>query len=78
MELPIVTAFEHHQQCIDEGNDPFEDNAEMQSYMARWDGPPFFELLGDLSGRTQASILRRSLDISFRWMDLYLKEYRRL
>ena len=52
MDSPSVTALEHYELCIDEGNDPCEDNPAMQSYMARWDEPRFFDLLGDVSGKS--------------------------
>ncbi|MCU0522317.1 MAG: class I SAM-dependent methyltransferase [Anaerolineae bacterium] len=48
---PVVTALEHYERLIDEGNDPCEDTPWLQSYMARWDGPQFFEMLGDLTGK---------------------------
>ncbi len=48
---PIVSALEHYDRCIDEGHDPCEDGPLLQRYMARWDGPRFFEFLGDLTGK---------------------------
>jgi SAM-dependent methyltransferase len=67
---PTVSALEHYERCIDEGHDPCEDGPLLQRYMARWDGPRFFELLGDLrnksilevgvgTGRLAQHILRR-------------------
>jgi SAM-dependent methyltransferase len=49
---PIVPTREHYDRCIDEGIDPCEDDSLLQRYMARWDGARFFELLGDLKGKT--------------------------
>ncbi len=43
-----ITAREHFDRLADAGhgrNDP----PVMQSYMARWDGPQFYEMLGDLT-----------------------------
>ena len=65
-----VSALEHYERCIDEGHDPYEDGPLLQRYMARWDGPRFFELLGDPrskavlevgvgTGRLAQQILRR-------------------
>ncbi len=48
---PIVSALEHYERCIDEGHDPCDDGPLLQRYMARWDGPRFFELLGDLKSK---------------------------
>jgi ubiquinone/menaquinone biosynthesis C-methylase UbiE len=42
----IVTAKEHYDMLIDEGNDPYRDNEILKAYMSRWDGPKFFECLG--------------------------------
>jgi len=46
-----VSALDHYERCIAEGNDPCEDGPVMQRYMARWDGPLFFDMLGDLIGK---------------------------
>ena len=67
---PTISALEHYERCIDEGHDPCEDGPLLQRYMARWDGPRFFELLGDLglkdvleagvgTGRLAQQVLRR-------------------
>ena len=45
MDSPVATALEHYELCIDEGVDPFHDDEMMHSYMARWDGPLFIDLL---------------------------------
>lgn len=52
MDSPVVTALEHYESCVDEGVDPCHDDETMRSYMARWDGPPFFDLLGDTRGKS--------------------------
>jgi ubiquinone/menaquinone biosynthesis C-methylase UbiE len=47
---PIITAREHYDRLAERGhgrNDP----PFMQSYMARWDGPQFYDMLGDLTGK---------------------------
>jgi SAM-dependent methyltransferase len=46
----IITAQEHYDRLADQDhgrNDP----PALQSYMARWDGPQFYEMLGRLPGR---------------------------
>ena len=49
--LHTVSALDHYEHCIAEGNDPCEDGPVMQRYMARWDGPLFFDMLGNLTGK---------------------------
>jgi len=47
---PTITAQKHYDRLAESGhgrNDP----PVMQDYMARWDGPVFYEALGDLSGK---------------------------
>ena len=51
MKCSVVTALDHYERLITENNDSCEDNPMMQSYMARWDGPPFWMALGDLESR---------------------------
>lgn len=48
---PTITAQEHYDRLAESGhgrNDP----PVLQNYMARWDGPLFFEALGDLGGKS--------------------------
>ncbi len=56
MTLPEISALEHYERCIGEGNDPCEDPPLLQRYMARWDGPAFFEALGDLQAKAVLEI----------------------
>ena len=41
----------HYDTLIREDNDPVLDPPEAQRYMQRWDGPRFWNALGDLAGR---------------------------
>ncbi|MGM1048069.1 MAG: class I SAM-dependent methyltransferase [Bacillota bacterium] len=43
--MKVVTALEHYELLIDEGNDPVQDPPALQAYMNRWDGEIFFEAL---------------------------------
>ena len=47
----VVGALAHYERLIEEGDDPFWDPPAVQRYMARWDGPAFWEAMGDLAGR---------------------------
>lgn len=47
---PTITAREHYDRLAESGHGR-DDPPAMQEYMARWDGPLFFEALGDLSGK---------------------------
>jgi len=41
--MKMVSAFEHYESLIDEGNDPAQDPPIGQAYMSQWDGPLFFD-----------------------------------
>lgn len=41
--MKIVSAFEHYESLMDEGNDPAQDPPIGQAYMSQWDGPLFFD-----------------------------------
>lgn len=41
--MKMVSAFEHYESLIDEGNDPAQDPPVGQAYMSQWDGPIFFD-----------------------------------
>ena len=45
---PTITAREHYDRLAESGHGR-DDPPAMQEYMARWDGPPFWDALGDLS-----------------------------
>lgn len=47
---PILTACEHYDQLADSMNG-IDDPPYMQEYMARWDGPPFWQAMGNLAGK---------------------------
>lgn len=47
---PNITAREHYDRLAEMGNG-LDDPPFMQEYMARWDGPPFWDALGDLRGK---------------------------
>ncbi len=47
---PAITALEHYNRLAESGNGR-DDPPVMQEYMARWDGPPFWDALGDLKGK---------------------------
>ena len=47
---PTITAREHYDRLAESGNGR-NDPPFLQEYMARWDGPLFFQALGDLSGK---------------------------
>ena len=47
---PILTAREHYDRLARMGND-IDDPPEALEYMARWDGPPFWEAVGDPGGK---------------------------
>lgn len=40
-----VSAQEHYDLLIQEGNDPVYDPPNLQAYMCKWDGPPFIDAL---------------------------------
>lgn len=40
-----VSALEHYELLIDEGNDPCRDPENLKKYMERWDGENFFKSL---------------------------------
>lgn len=44
-----VSTLTHYDLLIAEGHDPCLDPPELRSYMAGWDGAPFFNALGDLT-----------------------------
>jgi len=48
-DTPVVGTLEHYEDMIDEGVGVCWDDPVMQGYMSRWDGPLFFETLGDMS-----------------------------
>lgn len=50
-EKAVLPPLEHYERLIDEDIDPFRDPPAMQAYMRRWDGPVFFEALGNLSDK---------------------------
>jgi SAM-dependent methyltransferase len=50
-EPRIVSAAQHYDLLIEEGNDPFRDGPLLQQYMSRWDGPQFFAALGPVEGK---------------------------
>ncbi|WP_339315693.1 methyltransferase domain-containing protein [Paenibacillus sp. FSL R10-2734] len=41
--MKMVSALEHYESLIDEGNDPAQDPPIGQAYMSQWDGPIFFD-----------------------------------
>jgi len=43
---PILTAQEHYDRLAEMGND-LNDPPAMLEYMSRWDGPPFWNAIGD-------------------------------
>ena len=47
----IVTAEQHYDLLVKEGNDPIYDPPKLKKYMDRYDGETFFEQLGDTTGR---------------------------
>ena len=47
---PTITAQEHYDRLAESGHGR-DDSPAMQQYMARWDGPLFYEALGDLRGK---------------------------
>jgi SAM-dependent methyltransferase len=47
---PTITAREHYDRLAESGHGR-DDPLLMQEYMARWDGPPFWDAVGDLSGK---------------------------
>lgn len=55
-QTPIVDALTHYERLIEEGHDVFYDGKILQEYMARWDGEPFFNALGDLKGKNVLEI----------------------
>lgn len=67
--MKVVSAFEHYESLIDEGNDPAQDPPVGQAYMSQWDGPLFFDALdvvdkrvlevGIGTGRVAKSVLTR-------------------
>lgn len=48
-DSPVVGTLEHYERLVDEGIDA--DSPALREYMHRWDGPLFFEALGDLSDK---------------------------
>jgi SAM-dependent methyltransferase len=50
-EAVVIETLEHYERLIDQGIDPFRDPPALQAYMRRWDGPLFFDALGDLSDK---------------------------
>ncbi len=44
---PILTTQEHYDRLAEMGNDLYDPPAALE-YMARWDGPPFWNVIGDL------------------------------
>jgi ubiquinone/menaquinone biosynthesis C-methylase UbiE len=40
-----VSTIEHYEILINDNNDPFRDSLELQSYMERWTGPDFIDLM---------------------------------
>lgn len=72
-EPRIVSAAEHYDLLIEEGNDPFRDGPLLQQYMSRWDGPQFFSALGSVErkdvlevGVGTGRLARRVLDAGCR------------
>ena len=49
----VVDTLQHDERLIEKGNDPYRDPPALQAYMARWDGPRFWEAMGDLAGRAR-------------------------
>lgn len=41
----------HYDALIETGDDPFFDPPVLRAYMERWDGPPFWDAVGDLVGK---------------------------
>ena len=56
VQIPTVDTLSHYEKLIEEGIDPFHDQGVLRDYMARWDGPLFFNALGDLSGKNVLEI----------------------
>jgi SAM-dependent methyltransferase len=54
--MAIVNAHEHYERLVDEGFDAHEYPEPLRQYQERWDGPRFFDLLGDLQGKSVVEI----------------------
>ena len=47
---PTITAREHYDRLAESGHGR-DDPPVMREYMARWDGPPFWQAIGDVRGK---------------------------
>jgi len=54
--MTTVNTREHYEWLVDEGFDAFEYSESLLAYQARWDGPTFYDLLGDLGEKSVLEI----------------------
>ena len=50
-QAPVVDTLTHYEKLTEEDIDLFNNSRALRDYMSRWDGPLFFNALGDLSDR---------------------------